>query len=510
MKVSTDLMFRNIRSLRSGIRAFFADRVNRPIKVGLILATRFDEGYNNSFSPLGLGYLAASVRESLPNVTIVMKERIDDLIQEKPELIGISAQSEHYSIAIGYANKIKNILNIPVIIGGVHISMLPESFDDNFDVAVIGDGESTFVELLRSFLDNNGFRINALMNIRGLLFKVAGFLKMTPPREAVKNLDLLPKPIYEELPFYNKSPVACIVTSRGCPYHCTFCISEKFSKFYRHLSSESVSNDIEELVRAKGVKHIVFYDDLLVADTKRLASLLYSLRKKKILGEVSFSCAVRANLVNHEVVYFLKELNVVDLGMGIESFSDKILRYYNKTGITGEVNQRALDLLYEAGLTVNPSFIFAAPIETKEDMLMTLRKIFINFKEGKLGSPTWATLIPYPGTKIWDYAAEKGIVSNNMDWNNYQATQSTMYLCEEVSLSEFNQLMDEWVTKFSLLLKNIPERGGHFVVRNDAELQDKIKYLFPILNKREEKEMGDDLILQEGNRASGVLPVGER
>jgi len=500
MHKARDSIVSNISRLMSRFRVDLFKQAESNSTVGLILATRFDKGYSHSFGPLGLGYLASNVRKELKNVNIVMKESLDEIIAEKPRLIGISAQSENYSIAVNYAKTIKSALNIPVVIGGIHISMLPESLDDNFDVAVIGEGESTFVELIQSYLDNNGLNIDSLMNIPGLLFKVDGVLQMTPSREVVKNLDLLPRPIYEELPFYRKSSVACIVTSRGCPYHCTFCISEKFSKRYRHLSAEVVSNDIEELVIRNGIKHIVFYDDLLIADKKRLLSLISNLREKNILGKVSFSCAVRANLVNNEICHLLKELNVVDLGMGIESFSDKILRYYNKTGVTGEINQRALDLLHNAGITVNPSFIFAAPIETKEDMLITLRGIYSNFRDGKLGSPTWATLIPYPGTKIWDYAVERGIVSNDMDWNNYGATQSTMYLCEEVSLSEFNQLMDEWVTKFTLLLRNYPDKGGHFVVRNEAELQDKIKYLFPILIKRNIKELGDDLILQEGKR----------
>ena len=374
------------------------------MKVGLILANR--EKYSSPFTALGLGYLAASVRDKLPNVKVVIKEHLDDLIGERPDLIGISSSTESYSIAIKYAKTIKETLRVPVIIGGVHISMLPESLDDNFDVAVIGEGEKTFVELLQSILQNHGIRHEALLSIRGLYFKGADSkYYRTPPREREQDLDSLPAPLFDELPNFFKTPGGtCIVSSRGCPYHCTFCISEKFHQQYRSLSSERVANDIEDLVVNKGFKHITFYDDLLIANRKKVISLISLLREKGLQGKVGFSCAVRANLIDEEMCILLKALNVAGVGMGIESFSDNVLTYYNKTGVTGEINQRALDLLSAYGIVANPSFIFAAPVETKEDMLVTLRQIYKNFREGKINSPTWSTLIPYPGTKIWDYA----------------------------------------------------------------------------------------------------------
>jgi glycosyltransferase involved in cell wall biosynthesis/radical SAM superfamily enzyme YgiQ (UPF0313 family) len=472
---------------------------SKKIVVGLLLATRFDKGYSLDYGPVGLGYLASSVRKELPDIQVVMTETLEQMLAQKPDLIGISSQSENYSVAINYAKSIKEKLNIPVVIGGIHVSMLPESFNDVFDVGVMGEGEVTFVELLKSILDNNGINYEKLNEINGLIFKTNGTIQKTPPRGIVKELDNLPHPVLEELPFYKRSDLACIVSSRGCPYHCTFCVSEKFSQQYRHLSAERVANDIESLVMRKGARHIVFYDDLLIADKKRLKALILILREKKLLGRIKFSCAVRANLVNEELCDLLNELNVVDCGMGVESFSDKILSYYNKKGVTGATNQHALDLLHKAGIVANPSIIFGAPVETKEDMLVTLRKIYINFENGNLGSPTWATLIPYPGTKIWDYALEKGIVGVDMEWNNYGATTKTMYLCEEVPLNEFNELIGEWLTKYSLLLRKEPNRGGSFVIRDKEQLKRKIEKVYQQIIQRGTEDLGDELILNKEN-----------
>jgi len=472
---------------------------NEPVvTVGLILASRPDNNYANQFPPLGLGYIAASVRKELPGVRVVLREELSDLLEEKPDLVGISAQSETYAVAIRYARTIKEKRPVPVVIGGVHISMLPESLDGNFDVAVLGEGEAAFVELLRSFIEHGGLRRDALMEIPGLFFRMEGGFHRTPPRPLAADLDLLPKPVMEELPFYVESPTACIVSSRGCPYHCTFCISEKFARRYRCLSAEKVADDIEDLVRNRGARHIVFYDDLLIANRKRLGSLISLLRERKLLDRITCSCAVRANLVSEEICRLLRELNVTSVGMGVESFSDRILKYYNKSGITGETNQRAIDLLHSFGITPNPSIILAAPIETREDMLVTLRKVFENLRDGKIGGPTWSTLIPYPGTKIWDYASGKGIVGPGMDWDNYASTLLKMYLCEELPLKEFGELMNEWLVKCTLLLRDRPERGGTFVIRDERDFLEKFGSVHPVVSARKRKEVGDDLILDFG------------
>ncbi len=468
------------------------------ITIGLILATRHDKGYSHSFGPLGLGYLAASIRKELPGVRVVIREKLEELLAEKPDLVGISAQSETYSIAVRHARAVKESGDIPVIVGGVHISMLPESLDGCMDAGVIGEGEAAIVEILRSFLENGGLLPEALEKIPGLCFRVGGELRRTAPRELVTDLDRLPQPVLEELPFHVKSPTVCIVSARGCPYHCTFCISEKFAQRYRFMSAALVIDKIEELVRVHEAKHIVFYDDLLIANKKRLVALIGMLRERGLLGQVSFSCAVRANLVDDEICRLLRELNVTDLGMGVESFSDKILAYYNKSGVTAEKNQRAIDLLHSYGITVNPSIILAAPIETRDDMLVTLRKLFENLRDGKIFGPTWSTLIPYPGTKIWDYALERGIVGNDMDWDNYSSTLYKMYLCEELPLQQFGELMNEWIAKYTLLLIDHPERGGTFVTRDRMDLVRKIGSVYPAVAAREVPELGDELILALG------------
>ncbi|MCC7376003.1 MAG: B12-binding domain-containing radical SAM protein [Verrucomicrobiales bacterium] len=473
----------------------------RPVlTVGLILATHFDKGYSHTFGPLGLGFLAASVRRDLPGVRVVMKERLEDLLAEQPDIVGISAQTETYGAAIRLARQAKETLRIPVILGGVHITLLPESLHEIFDLAVIGEGEATLVELLRSYLEKGRFDLEALGSVAGLCFRREGKIHRTPPRPVVKNLNELAPPNLDELPFHRSSSLVCIVSARGCPYHCSFCVSEKFSQRYRSLSPDRVVGDIIRLVETRGVKHVVFYDDLLIADRKRLLALIAGLRNAGLLGKLSFSCAVRANLVDETICDLLKELNVTDLGMGVETFSDRILKYYNKTGCTGAINQRAIDLLHTNGIKVNPSIIFGAPVETREDMLITFRALFANLRDGKINAPTWACLIPYPGTGLWENALKRGIVGLNMDWDDFTAVRQKMYLCENVSHQEFLDLMDEWTTKCSLVCLNHAGRGGSFGIKDRAVLWAKVARWREQILARGPGELGDDLVLAWGER----------
>ncbi|MBU1101711.1 MAG: B12-binding domain-containing radical SAM protein [Bacteroidetes bacterium] len=336
-----------------------------------------------------------------------------------------------------------------------------------------------------------------MKEIPGLLFKENGALFQTQNRQVVDNLDSLPKPVIDELPFYNSKMVGCIVSARGCPYKCSFCASEKFAHHYRTLSTDLIVDEVEYMIKEKSIRHIVFYDDLLIANKKKVIELISILDKKELLGKCSFSCQVRANLITDEICLLLKKLNVVDVGIGIESFSDKILDYYNKKGVTSEINQRAIDLLNKHGIKVNPSIILGAPIETKEDLLITLRAVYNNIKDSKITSPAWGTLRPYPGTKIWDYAESVGIVSANMDWERFSDWSNfETYLCKQIPKSEFYEIIDEWITKISILAIDRPRVEGNFVIKNPEALSEKIKYFQQKLKKRTVYDLGDELIME--------------
>ncbi|MDD5416959.1 MAG: cobalamin-dependent protein, partial [Candidatus Aenigmarchaeota archaeon] len=130
--------------------------------------------------PLGIGYLASYIRKYSPNidVSIVDKEKntFEAIKREKPDVVGISSVTKEFARAVELARRIKTELDVPVIIGGNHVTIMPHAFNDTFDVGVIGEGEET----TKMLLDNN---LEKLERIKGIVFNKDGKIAMTPRRE---------------------------------------------------------------------------------------------------------------------------------------------------------------------------------------------------------------------------------------------------------------------------------------------------------------------------------------
>ncbi|MFN4152639.1 MAG: B12-binding domain-containing radical SAM protein, partial [Candidatus Sericytochromatia bacterium] len=151
--------------------------------------------YNNMSGPLGLAYVASFLDQELDNsVQTSIETDVDYVIKTKPDFVGISAYTQNFNKAIHAAKKIKKELNIPVIIGGKHITALPETLPDCFDLGVVGDGERTMADIMKTFIDTKGLRPEDLVNIQGVTFKDDGKSIITPQRDALKDLDFLPPP----------------------------------------------------------------------------------------------------------------------------------------------------------------------------------------------------------------------------------------------------------------------------------------------------------------------------
>jgi radical SAM superfamily enzyme YgiQ (UPF0313 family) len=307
----------------------------------------------------------------------------DFLRAVKPDVVALTGITENYERAISYARSVKRFNpKIKVIIGGVHISSVPESLSRFMDVGIVGEGEQTFLELL----ENN---FEPASSINGLVYWKDDNLRMTPPRELIEPLDNIPHPMRNMYGSEPRQPY--LFTSRGCTYRCVFCSSSRFWKKVRFHSAEYVAEEIRQLVRT-GCKFINIYDDCFPLNLSRVKRI-----KDLIRGcDVKFAVAVRANLVTREMAAVFKEMNVTDVGMGLESNSPRILQYLQK-GNTPEDNQRAVDILRAYSIHVHCSFIRDVPIETKEDLRLTYDFI----KRNRLSYDMYR-LMRLPNTPIYE------------------------------------------------------------------------------------------------------------
>ncbi len=381
---------------------------------------------------LGFGYMAAVLRNKLPeidfNIRIIQDKYERNILDFKPDIVGISAVSQNFNIAMDVGDICRS-LNIPYVMGGIHITTLPETLPKEALAGVVGEGDFTFSEIVSAYFKDD-FSINKLKHIHGIVYWHDDILIKTAPRAPLTSLDVLPLP-ERELLSINKHTY--MFTSRGCPYKCSFCASTLFWDKLTWFSAEYVVEEIKYLYNEYQVEMISFFDDLFIANIPRMKIIIELLRKEGLLEKIKYTCSCRANLVKEQTVDLLVEMGVVSVGLGLESGNDKILKFLKGGGISIEHNYRAVELLKNKGIAVNASFVIGAPQETREQIMDTYNFI----KKSNMDLFDVYLLTPYPGTPIWNYACERGIVQNDMkDWNvfdvnAYRKTNSDLVLLSE-------------------------------------------------------------------------------
>lgn len=204
-----------------------------------------------------------------------------------------------------------------------------------------------------------------------------------------------------------------MLTSRGCPYKCTFCSTTLFWCRPRLHSAEYVVEEMKELINRYDVDGILIFDDLFIIDKKRIAEIARLMDEEKINEKIRLYILGRTNLINDEILKYLKKMNVATIEFGLESGSEKVLRYLKKGTVTVENNRNALKLCKKYGFRTYGSFIIGSPDETEQDFKQTLNLL----RDKNLDGSHVYQLTPYPGTEVWDYAVKAGLVSNDPNFD---------------------------------------------------------------------------------------------
>jgi radical SAM superfamily enzyme YgiQ (UPF0313 family) len=368
--------------------------------------------FQSSYPSLGIGYLISYLLREIKDIDILVIQ--DNFYKSfksfKPDCVALSSVTQNFNKAKEVAKIVKEWnYHCPVVVGGIHISQLPYTLEQNMDIGVIGEGEETFLMVMKQLISSNSYPKD-LCNIAGLIFRHDGQLVMTEQRKFISILDTIPHPVRSVLP-HNENQL--LLTSRGCPYKCTFCASSHFWQAVRYFSSDYVIEEIEHIIKHYPVLNILIFDDLFVFNLKRLEEISSEIVKKGYHKKVSFSCNARPNHITKESIEYLKRMNVKTIAMGLESGSNRILTSLKGEEISVEINKRAIDLCKENGLFVHGSFMLGCPDETEEDMFKT--RDFIKNSGIDKGDISLAAALP--GTQFWAYASKKGLVSNEMDWS---------------------------------------------------------------------------------------------
>lgn len=410
----------------------------------------------NRLRPLWPAYLSSYIRKHLSWEGFEFKftnSRIEYHLRTfKPNIVAISSVSKNFGYAAKYAGMAKKC-GLPVIVGGMHITMLPQCLTEDMDIGCIGEGEQTFCELMRLFVETGRFDAGHLAKINGIIYRDDGRLIRTPKRVPLKSLDELPHPDRSVTGYGRR---AYVYTTRGCRYKCVFCACTSHWGTVRYASPDYVLEEVRELVD-HGVRIIRFNDDNFAANKQRLLKISSLIVKHGLHRKARFTCWCRSNNVTPDVVRALRNMNVVSVKMGLESGCDRTLDYL-KGNVTVRDNWNAVNLLKDAGIQVNADFIIGAPEESVDEMMQTYDFI----KNSRVGFVDVNVLAPLPGTPIWEYAEKKKLVSDNMDWRKIEFKFSkngheVPILCETVSRRQLQKIYRQFLRlRFYKTLKAIP------------------------------------------------------
>ena len=337
------------------------------------------------YYPLSFGYLVSFSRKNGLELDCVYNEDLSSLKRFSPDVVAFSCITENFNLCKKYAFQVKQFNpKTKVLLGGVHVSAVPESLTKDFDVGILGEGEQTFYELAK-----NNFEPNSKIN--GLYFNG----QKTSDRSLIEPLDFIPHPDRSIYPLGTRN--SYIFTSRGCSYSCKFCSSSRFWKKVRFHSPEYVAEELLQL-KSSGVKHVNIYDDSFLISLDRVKAICNLVKDYGL----TYSVAARANQISDEALFVLKDMGVKIVGMGLESNSAKILQWLQK-GNTPEDNQNAVDLLHKHGMPFSASFIRDTPVETEEDLKVTydfIRRNHVSFD--MYGLMAYPNTPLYTGSQDWD------------------------------------------------------------------------------------------------------------
>lgn len=371
--------------------------------------------------PLGLAYLSSFAKTKFPSLEIKIITTVNpqDIFREDPDIAGFSSVSQSF----GYAAELINAATrrgIPTLVGGVHISLLPQSLPFGDAIGVVGEGEHTFVDLLGLLREKSNFEHKTLAAIKGIVYwdENKQFIQ-TPPRPYIEMLDALPLPDRDSFNI-RKGQTVYLFSSRGCPFICRFCASTRLHKKIRFFSADYVVNEVKFIIDKHKPILIKFYDDLFIASKPRLKDIVKKLTLLGIPKKVAFSINATASLIDEETAGLLKQMNVYTVGMGFESGNQEILNYLKDGKATVEQNERAVNILIQNKVNPTASFIIGAPGEDRKKFEDTLKFV----SRVRLSNAYLYLLTPYPGTPLWDYALKKGLASNDMDWNRLDINQN--------------------------------------------------------------------------------------
>jgi anaerobic magnesium-protoporphyrin IX monomethyl ester cyclase len=417
--------------------------------------------------PLGLAYLAAVLEKEGHLVKIidapVLKASLHQVERElecnQPGMIGVTSTTPTIYEALSVIKVAKKVCpNAVTVLGGPHASFLASETLKGcreLDVTCRGEGEKTILELVRAVEQKE-----SLSNVKGIVFRSGENIIETMPQPWIKDLDSLPFPARHLLPMDKytilgkKSTIGNIISSRGCPFYCTFCESSLlFGRMFRARSPKNVVDEMKQLINEYHPKTIEFSDDLFTLNMKRTETICDEIRRRGL--DIPWACSSRVDTVSRSLLRKMKKAGCILIYYGVESGSQRVLNLMRKH-IKIEQIIKAIKWTKEVGIEILASFIIGFPGETREDMQKTIafaKRLDVDYAQFSFATP-------YPGTELYQMAKEKGLLLTE-DWSQYTAGKPVIAV-DNSTKDDLTKLLKKAYQKFylspKLLLRHLSKR----------------------------------------------------
>ena len=449
-------------------------------KVLLIKSSIQDEKYIQYNPPLGLMYIASTLKEAGNHDVKIIDLRfelknINKVINEiklySPDIIGFSAFNQEADLVHRLSPIMKNEITSCklIIVGGPYGTSLPDEVlnDDSINIAVIGEGESTMASIVSLVEQNN---LSDIYSIDGIGFMKNNSVRLNKPVSFIENVDKLPFPDWDlidiskyaiapRLGNIRKNRYMPIFTSRACPYKCMYC-HNIFGKGFRSRNPENVIEEMKILVHNYGIKEFEIIDDIFNLDYQRALNICELIIKNNLNVKIAFPNGLRCDLLDENLIKKLKEAGTYFLGISVETASPRMQQYIHKNLNLDKVKS-TIDLAHKYKIFTVGYFMLGFPTETKPEMLQT-----INYAcDSKLNYATFFSVSPFKGTELWEVCKDKIKLYKSGQFNDFHRKNYNFSTLDNDTFSKiksraYRQFYKKWY-------RRILFSGAYKIVRFD-------------------------------------------
>jgi len=372
--------------------------------------------YTSGDPPLGIGYIYSALSKKIPNCEINLidstffkseKEIYSAILRFAPDIAGIYSDS----LMFPDAYKIGKFCldhNITTIVGGPHITVLPQSFAGAADFGIIGEGENKTIALIKSLLNNEKSEIPGVVYYTGTAGQAVShrstqYNEISDPQSELmpfRSKDTMQKYIENCMYFDSvsfKLRATTIIATRGCPYSCTYCqptLRGLFGNRVKYREIDSIITEIAELKKEFGIDALFFHDDTLFFNKEWALQLI-----ERLAGlDMVWGCNTRVDTIYPEIIQRAYESGLRVVHLGIESATDRIVNGVYKKNIDLNSVAAAVDVLEQHNVRTLGFFMLGAPTESMGEVIKTIR-----FAAGlNLSEATFSITTPFPGTALFE------------------------------------------------------------------------------------------------------------